>query len=1534
MIIKNILSNKNIVMMRKLLFYCGFIISTLSFSQNALVLNGAYITLNGGTVANPIYLVVNQPQTTGIIRPGGGHIHSENQYNLVRWITSTTTGNYIFPFGVAGTATDYIPFEFNKTTSGNVNLTVSTYSTNSGNLPFATPVSSMPQSASSIDRFWDIRSTAAVTANLTFRYRGLENTVATCATDTIKAQFWNNPGGPWSGMKGPGNPGVTSGIGVVGSIPGQTYFQPTETVWALTTVTISPTITATSSITCNGANNGSSTVTTTGGLGAYSYTWSPSGGSSATASGLSPGTYTVTVAGSNGCSKSQTVNISQPPATTLSTTQTSVTCLASGAATITPTGGTPSYTSYVWTPNVSTTNTAAGLTAGNYTVVIKDNNGCSTTTVLSINANTTAPVPTAGTSNTVNCTNNTINLTSNPAGLTYTWTAPGGSSITGGVNNQNTTGSGPGTYTVKVQNAVNGCTAIATVAANVNTTVPVPTAGTSASVTCTNSVVNLTSNPAGLSYTWTAPGGSSITGGVNSQNTTGSGPGTYTVKVQDAVNGCTAIATVAANVNTIAPTTTAGISGNVTCGSNTVSLTSGPSAMSYTWVAPAGSSITGGVNNQNTTGAGGGTYTVIVTNPANGCSTPSVVTATTNTTLPTPTITNPTPTITCANPTVTLNGNPSSGVTYTWSGPGIVGSANNQTVNVNSSGTYSLFVTNTVNSCTNAANVAVSNNTILPTTTPVATQTITCASPSVQLIGSANPSSCTVVWTGGVCGGSTSYTATACSAGTYTYIATNPANGCQSAAQVATVVPNAGIPTATVSNTGTITCLTTSVQVVSTTTTSPATYTWSGPGIVGTSNTATINVNLGGVYTLTLTNSLNGCTSVITNSVTNDNAAVTPTTSSSTTITCTNPASTLTTNAGAGTYSYTWSGPGIVGSNTLSAITSSLGGTYNVTVTNTSNGCVGTDVVSVVSNTAIPTAVNTTPSSFTLSCLTPSTTISASSTGGATYSWTAPGTGAILSGGSTATVSISGPGVYSVVATGTNGCSAAAATATMVADVNSPAVSLSANTVSITCTTTAPDVTVTPTGTVTIASYSWSPSSGISSGSNTTTPTFTAAGSYSCLITAGNGCTTSTFVTVTDNTVIPTALSGSITNISCANTTVDINPAYTPSTGLTYTWTGAGISGSANNSSVTVNASGTYTVSMLDPVNGCTNTATFAVNGNTVTPTLTVTSTSTIGIGCLPTNTAVVLDATSTPSTGVTYNWNTSATTETISVTTAGVYSVIVTDATNGCSVTAQYTVTNNSAAPNISAGANANIPCGGVTTTVTLNGSSTDPGVTYSWSGPGIVSGSNTATPIVNVAGTYTLTVSNPTTGCSATSTVDVINAVPVASISADVTSGFAPLSVTFTNTSTNANTFAWDFANGSTATFTTTQSTSTSYNTAGTYSVIMIASSGLCSDTAMVVIVVNDGFSIEIPNVFTPNDDNINDLFTITSTGVKEIQLVIFNRWGQKMYEFNGPKASWDGVTSNGQKASDGTYFYFIKATGFDGKEYEKNGSVSLYR
>jgi len=118
-------------------------------------------------------------------------------------------------------------------------------------------------------------------------------------------------------------------------------------------------------------------VAAAGGTPGYTYSWSPSGGTAATATGLSSGTYTVTVTDANGCTDTQAFTISQPAAITATTSQVNIDCngAATGTASVTPTGGTGSYT-YLWSPSGGTASVATGLTAGTYNVTITDANGC------------------------------------------------------------------------------------------------------------------------------------------------------------------------------------------------------------------------------------------------------------------------------------------------------------------------------------------------------------------------------------------------------------------------------------------------------------------------------------------------------------------------------------------------------------------------------------------------------------------------------------------------------------------------------------------------------------------------------------------------------------------------------------------------------------------------------------------------------------------------------------------------------------------------------------------------------------------------------------------------------------------------------------------------------------------------------------------------------------------------------------------------------------------------------------------------------
>ena len=139
-------------------------------------------------------------------------------------------------------------------------------------------------------------------------------------------------------------------------------------------------------VTCFGLCNGTATSQMTGGQSPFTYLWTPAYQTTITATGLCIGTYSVTITDANGCSSSSSATITQP-------TQLSVTVGApiqvlcnggnNGSVTANGSGGTGTIT-YLWTPSNQTNATATGLTAGTYTVVATDANGCTAQTTVTI----------------------------------------------------------------------------------------------------------------------------------------------------------------------------------------------------------------------------------------------------------------------------------------------------------------------------------------------------------------------------------------------------------------------------------------------------------------------------------------------------------------------------------------------------------------------------------------------------------------------------------------------------------------------------------------------------------------------------------------------------------------------------------------------------------------------------------------------------------------------------------------------------------------------------------------------------------------------------------------------------------------------------------------------------------------------------------------------------------------------------------------------------------------------------------------------
>ncbi len=288
-------------------------------------------------------------------------------------------------------------------------------------------------------------------------------------------------------------------------------------------------------VTWYGGNDGSATVSVTGGTAPYTYSWAPSGGTADTATGLVAGTYTVTVTDANGCTVTESFTIIQPiPLMVQSTSQTNAKCNggADGTATIVAMGGNAPYT-YSWTPSGGTNATATGLTAGTYTVTVTD----ATSNTITESFTITEPgaiTPILSHQSDVLCNgasngSATITVTGGTAPFTYTWS---NGLVT---NNATVSNLKSGTYTVTVTDA-NGCTAATTVAITISQPAAlVFTTTSSTNVSCYgqndgSATVVVSGGVGPYSYSWS--------NGQSGTSLSNLGRGTYVVTVTDA-NNCT-----------------------------------------------------------------------------------------------------------------------------------------------------------------------------------------------------------------------------------------------------------------------------------------------------------------------------------------------------------------------------------------------------------------------------------------------------------------------------------------------------------------------------------------------------------------------------------------------------------------------------------------------------------------------------------------------------------------------------------------------------------------------------------------------------------------------------------------------------------------------------------------------------------------------------------------------------------------------------------------------------------------------------------
>lgn len=824
-------------------------------------------------------------------------------------------------------------------------------------------------------------------------------------------------------------------------------------------------------------------------------------------------------------------------------------------------------------------------------------------------------------------------------------------------------------------------------------------------------------------YSWT-PGGAitpSIT--VSPTSTT-----TYTCAVTNGNGTCSSDFVVTVNP---LPSVNAGLDQTICAGTSATLNATG--ATTYSW--------SGGVQNGLAfIPTSSGTYTVTGTSAA-GCTNQDDLVLNL-TSLPSTTVTTNGSTSFCPGSSVQLCAPTGTGYTYSWSGS----LATTSCITVSSSQTTSVTVTTPAGCSATSApqQVVVFGNPVANAGPDV---TITCVqnSSGAQIGATPNPSY-TYLWSPATGLNSTTIAnpiANPSVTTTYSLTVIN-ADGCLGSDQV-TVTVNNTPPTANAGLDFTKTCASNPTgATIGTTAIAGNTYAWTPTNGLSSASIAnpTANPLFNTTYTLTATNTGNGCTATDQVLVTVNtfqptaNAGLDFTTTCISNVNGTNIGSTSVTG-----NTYAWTPTTGLSSATVSNPTANptTTTTYTLTTTNTASGCTATDQVLVTVDNQGPTVNAGIDLSKTCVSNVNGATIGMTAIAGNSYTWTP------ASGLSSTTIAnpFANPTVtttYTVSSTNpTTGCTA---TDQIVVTVNNtPPTANAGLDATVSCNT---NVGGAQLGTPTVAgnSYSWTPSTGLNS-STLSQPTANPSTNttYNLMVmNASSGCMSTDQVDVTVNTTPATANAGPDGSVNCLNNGTGYGLGSTPIAGMTYAWTpSTGLSSAtvanplANPSVATV-----YTLTATNAASGCTATDQVTVFINTQVPSVDAGLNQIICAG-----TPVTLSGNG--SVGATFQWNNGVQNGVAFVPTTTTTYTLTATAANGCSSTDQVIVSVN-ALPVVSAGPDINA-CDG--SAVTLSGSGA---LSYTWQ-PAVQNGQ----PFIPVNSSAFIVTGTDANNCHQTDTVQV---------------------------------------------------------------------------------------------------------------------------------------------------------------------------------